>query len=954
VTIVDPATAPFGVDDGPVLSVAFGRNGSMVASGGDDGDIRLRDARTGQQIARFTSDNEGVWSMAFSPDGTVLAIGEAEGTVRVWDVAKGEERTLLDDDIGLVLAVGFDSHGDVLAAGATDGAVRLWHSRAGDRALPAEDHGGVQSAAFSPDDAILAVGEADGTVRVWDVGKGEERGRFASHSGAVQSVASSADSSVQIRFNAWHYMDANLWASLAAEIFFQLASPGDDTTAEEKRRMAREREAVLSKLSTSQRLATELEQAHERAQAQCEQVQGQLNQTQDERQAKVGELAETVGNVTVDLACKLDSDKNLTELRQEAATKLGISEPAPQDLAGLVGELGRLPGLARATWRLLAKRGRAWVWAFGCLAAFLVLLLAGLVLLATRGGQWHGWVAIGVALTTMTGFAATIRPILSAVNSGLGAAKQALQQQETLVQEFQAEQAAKRVKLEAELQQLAAREQHLAVQFAAAQAAEAEAKLEVQDLRAGRRLRKFLEERSVSSDYQGQLSLISMLYKDFQRLDALLRLKTGTEDDDLPRIDRIILYVDDLDRCPPSRVVEVLQAMHLLLALPLFVVVVGVDPRWLLRSLQTHYRALLQTQPVTRSVDGDLSHWASTPQNYLEKIFQIPFALMPMTSSGFAQLVSDLAAEEETRSGGHGQHGAAADRREPERSAALPSAETRRSVATPGTAGTRDAAGLPEAAPGDPPGLAADPGAPDLPGEHAEPTPPPTSGPPSPVTEADGVGPPGVSGVQPHEAAAGPSPAAPQPVEEQRIQARPGSVTSSADDHIDPNPVGLRLTDHEVRFIQALAPMVTTPRAGTRLINIYRMIRSTQATGGSSHFLDLSTGTGDYQAILLLLAIVSSFPELAAPAFEALLRADPGTTWPAFVDELLAARAVAGQDEAESSPGDWDRMRAALAAVRGDHRIHVADGLGPYREWAPRIARFSFAAARDLRISGAT
>ncbi len=134
--------------------------------------------------------------------------------------------------------------------------------------------------------------------------------------------------------------------------------------------MAREREAVLKKLSTSQRLATELEQAHERAQAQCEQVQGQLNQAQGDRQDKVGELAETVGNVTVDLACKLDTDKNLKELRQEAATKLGISEPAPQDLAGLVGELGRLPGLARATWRLLAERGRTWVWAFGCLAAF--------------------------------------------------------------------------------------------------------------------------------------------------------------------------------------------------------------------------------------------------------------------------------------------------------------------------------------------------------------------------------------------------------------------------------------------------------------------------------------------------------------------------------------------------------------------------------------------------------
>lgn len=65
------------------------------------------------------------------------------------------------------------------------------------------------------------------------------------------------------------------------------------------------------------------------------------------------------------------------------------------------------------------------------------------------------------------------------------------------------------------------------------------------------------------------------------------------------------------------------------------------------------------------------------------------------------------------------------------------------------------------------------------------------------------------------------------------------------------------LARHEICFIQALAPMVTTPRAGTRLVNIYRMIRSTQATGGSSRFLNLSTGTGDYQASLLLLAIVS-------------------------------------------------------------------------------------------------
>ena len=41
----------------------------------------------------------------------------------------------------------------------------------------------------------------------------------------------------------------------------------------------------------------------------------------------------------------------------------------------------------------------------------------------------------------------------------------------------------------------------------------------------------------------------------------------------------------------PAQVVDVLQAVHLLLALDLFVVVVGVDPRWLVHSLQSEYES---------------------------------------------------------------------------------------------------------------------------------------------------------------------------------------------------------------------------------------------------------------------------------------------------------------------------------------------------------------------------
>src|SRR5262245_63527213 len=102
------------------------------------------------------------------------------------------------------------------------------------------------------------------------------------------------------------------------------------------------------------------------------------------------------------------------------------------------------------------------------------------------------------------------------------------------------------------------------------------------------------------------------------------------DDDDAPApIERIVLYIDDLDRCSPEQVVEVLQAVHLLLALELFVVVVGVDPRWLLRALRGEYRAMLTGEGSAPDED---EWWQTTPQDYLEKIFNIPFRSEEHTS----------------------------------------------------------------------------------------------------------------------------------------------------------------------------------------------------------------------------------------------------------------------------------------------------------------------------------
>ena len=121
-----------------------------------------------------------------------------------------------------------------------------------------------------------------------------------------------------------------------------------------------------------------------------------------------------------------------------------------------------------------------------------------------------------------------------------------------------------------------------------------------------------------------------MIGDDLKRLADISRSVDG-----LPGIDRIVIFIDDLDRCPAAEVVRVLEAVNLLFGFELFVVVVAVDSRWLLRSLEGTFSEAFDTD------DGP----APTPQNYLEKIIQIPFWLRPMEPAGFGRLLTTLAGE---------------------------------------------------------------------------------------------------------------------------------------------------------------------------------------------------------------------------------------------------------------------------------------------------------------------
>ena len=70
--------------------LAFSSEGSLLASAGEDGTIRLWDVETGAHLRTLTGHLRFVYCVAFSPDGKILASGGEDKTIQFWDVETGE------------------------------------------------------------------------------------------------------------------------------------------------------------------------------------------------------------------------------------------------------------------------------------------------------------------------------------------------------------------------------------------------------------------------------------------------------------------------------------------------------------------------------------------------------------------------------------------------------------------------------------------------------------------------------------------------------------------------------------------------------------------------------------------------------------------------------------------------------------------------------------------------
>ena len=193
VRFFDPETgvrvgSTLGTKGSAVWQVAFSPDGRLLAAAVDpngvegfhgqqrQGEARLWDVETRRRVGHAIEPGRGsVLSVAFSRDGTLLATGSYGGRLDMWDVAtqarRGEPMTIADDG---VLGVSFDANGRLVTGGGATGPVRVWRVDDQRPAFPplSGHTGPVTGVAFDPVGSFLATTSAFGGTRLWDPATG--------------------------------------------------------------------------------------------------------------------------------------------------------------------------------------------------------------------------------------------------------------------------------------------------------------------------------------------------------------------------------------------------------------------------------------------------------------------------------------------------------------------------------------------------------------------------------------------------------------------------------------------------------------------------------------------------------------------------------------------------------------------------------------------------------------
>ena len=487
-----------------------------------------------------------------------------------------------------------------------------------------------------------------------------ERRANEAQTASAEAPSAYVQNVVHVDFNAWHYSEGALTSSLVDTILRRLG----DYITDKKPDIGKAWELKKTEHLESTKRKVE---AAEAVVAAAGNAVTKAEQTLREEQTKAA--AATIGLRSVAERLWQQTVKSFQD--NEDLKRSGMLDALGSTVASTEELRARLESLRNRPARMLRELG------WGGTLLFAALVIGVPLFVSWASSRLFSSNGATELISAATAALSVIGVWVRAASSAVAKVDETMER----VAEDYAKKVAEDVGLKSAQIQLATAQASASTATAALQAAREElahARVDAANATLPAQMLQLVTSRLESQSYTKELTTTSLARADLEAMSTLLREQvsdgpsapdSGSADDiqkkvadtvataALKRVERVILYIDDLDRCKPEDVVRVLQLVHMLLAFELFAVVVAVDARWVEESLQQSYRWLANdlTSAVTDVNDEVASNGSNgaahpkpvvasriTPQDYLEKIFQISFWLKPMTTLHAAEYLRSL------------------------------------------------------------------------------------------------------------------------------------------------------------------------------------------------------------------------------------------------------------------------------------------------------------------------
>jgi WD40 repeat protein len=176
-----------------VRSSHISSDGSLIATGSDNGEVQIWDSETGESVNILTGHKSAVNGLRFVASTSTLVSVSSDCTAKVWDEPTATCLCTYSGHSTPILGLSISPDGKVVVSGSEGKEVHMW-TVDGTPLKKLEGHtAAVRACAFSNDGSRLATASQDKTVRVWDVETGKCLFVFE-HIGRVYDVHFSLDS----------------------------------------------------------------------------------------------------------------------------------------------------------------------------------------------------------------------------------------------------------------------------------------------------------------------------------------------------------------------------------------------------------------------------------------------------------------------------------------------------------------------------------------------------------------------------------------------------------------------------------------------------------------------------------------------------------------------------------------------------------------------------------------